>query len=249
MENEEIIQFAKRMSQDILNKGDEVMPMCLIFKKDGNIEIIGMHFEGETSKEKMRNELKKYILNKEIDKYVVVFDAKMTAMDKDDKKSKPIVTDVILVGIYTAKEKLMKSFPYSEDKKLKDNEEVIVMTDRKGTHDSWDIWGEEMPYDADTNLEYQKLKRENRGLYIGLDKTEDKIHEVKTKGKLELINLPLKFRIEIYRYKGKAIFESFNAQNEVFFATTVVDDDDEFQAKINHVKIILTKLGKEFERR
>lgn len=256
MENTEIIEYAKKMSQDILNRGEEIMPMCLIFKKSGNIEIIGMQFSGENSKEHMRNELKKYIVNKDIEKYAMIMDAKMTAMDRENKlntkgkvKAKPIVTDVVLISVYSAQDKLTRSFPYYEDKQLLDNEESITITGRKDTHDAWDIWGEEVQLNDDFNKDYQKFKNENRGLYKGLDKDEDDIYEIKTRGKLQTIQLPLKFHMDIYRYKKQAIFEAFNAQGKKFFATGAMDDDKVFEEKMANIKDMLTKLGADFERR
>lgn len=249
MENENIIKFAKEMSQEILDKGKKVMPMCLLFKKDGNIEIIGMDFEGYEDKEKARTDLKNYLVGKSIDKYTIIFDAKMTVLNKNGKNV-PKVRDIIMISIYTAKDKITRGFPYYEDKQLLENDKDTIKLDgRKDSKDCWDIWGEEVPFDTKEQKEYQEYKQAHRELYKGIDRNEDEIHEIKTNGEKEIVNFPLKFYMEIYRYKGKALFEAFNQNKELFFATPVINNDKEFQEALARIKDVLTRLGKNLERR
>jgi len=241
-EYEEMINFAKQRSQEILDKGEEIMPMCMAYRKDDTIEIIGVLFQTE-NKEEIRLSLKRHLLGKPLQKYMVVFDAKMTMYDpKDMNKAK--VMDTVLITIYTPQNKMMRAYPYSSNKKLKENE-VIKMDGRDKMFDCWDIWGEEVPFNDKEQNKYQNFKDDNPDLYRGLDKKldkdRDKIKEVKEKGKLERVEMALNFHMDIYRYKNKSVLEVFNGAGKNFISTKVIDDKN-FEEKIEELKNILERI-------
>lgn len=170
MENKDIINSAVEISQKVLDKGDRILPMCLIYNKDNSCEIIGLSFDGN-SKEQMRFLLKKYLLNKpNMEKYAIVFDTKMTKMDMKGKDT-PEVNDVVLVSIYSSKSKIGRGYVYHEDKKLITKPSDVVKFDgrKKNFYDCWDIWGEETPIGSKINEEYNKFKQENPEKYKGVD--------------------------------------------------------------------------------
>lgn len=248
MENEEIIKNAKKISQDILNKGQNIMPMCQVYRKDGTIEIIGMQFDGYQSKEKARDFLKKHILQKEVEKYVVIFDAKMTTMSREKENKEPQVTDVVLISIYTPKDKITRGYPYKKDKKLTDNEEEIIKLDGREGQDCWDVWGESVKLGTKEQKAYQEYKNRHRELYKGIDSKDDILIDLKKKGKVEEIDIGLNFKIKIYRHKNKVMFEAINAQGKIFIASPTMEDDDDFKRRLKEITVIMKMVGDKLEK-
>jgi hypothetical protein len=240
MENEEIIEQAKKISQKALDRGEELIPTCLAFRKDNKMEIIGIPFKNNMEKEKLRTFLKEHLTKTPLEKYAVIFDAKMTMWDKKNPQEEPKVLDTIMVIIYTAKNKITKIFPYYKDKKLVEDDEFskLEMNGRDNkVYDCWDIWGEEVPISKDTK-KYWEFKRTHRELYRGLEKEEDEKYDLKTKGKIEIMDIGFEHSLKIYRYQKKLLFEAINPKGEVFLASNVMDDDKEFNEKLKEVKEI-----------
>ena len=233
MENEEILKNARRISQEALNRGEKITPICQIYRKDGKLEIIGMQFDDYRSKEKMREMLKKHILQREIEKYVIIFDAKMTTMSREKENKEPQVLDVVLISIYTPKNRITRGYPYGKDKKLIDTGDDIIKLDSREGQDCWDIWGEEVKLGSKEQIAYQEYKRKHRELYRGVDTQEDIIFDLKKKGKTEIIDLGLGFSLKVYRLKDKVMFEARNTQGNIFLSSQAMEDDDEFKQKIN----------------
>ena len=54
---------------------------------------------------------------------------------------------------------------------------------------------------------------------------------IKSEGKKETIELPMKFKINVFRYNGRVFFQIFNHKGEGFGTTTPEDDNDNFKHK------------------
>jgi hypothetical protein len=242
---EEFIKRAKNMSQEMLNE-DGVKPICLVFQKDSDtIEVININFNSD-NKEAIRLAFKRYLLNKKIDKYVTIFDAKMTSLDKVQKNVQ-VVKDVIIISVYSAKDKIVRAYPYGKDKILIDDEDTIIKMDgRDNFQDCWDIWGEETDIDSDTNKKYQKYKNENKELYKGcLSEDDEKMVDIKTNGKTEVFDMGMGFSLKIYRNKGKIAFEAYNDKGKVFLSSKVMDENEDFEGSFeDKLKVVKDTINK-----
>jgi hypothetical protein len=248
MENEEIIENAKRISQDILNKGQSIIPICQVFRKDGTIEVIGMQFDGYEAKEKMREMLKKFILQKEVEKYVITFDAKMTTMSREKEGKEPQVMDVVLISVYSPQNRITRGYPYGKDKKLTDKEDEIIKMDRRDGQDCWDIWGESVKLGTKEQKAYQEYKNKHRELYKGIDSQDDALIDLKKKGKIESIDIGMGFKLKIYRLKNKVMFEALNAHGEIFIASPAMNEDEDFKKRLKEVTHIMKMVGDKLEK-
>jgi hypothetical protein len=246
--NEEIIENARRLSQDTLSKGKKIIPKCLIYTKSNSIEIMGLEFRGYKGKEEARKFLRKYIAEKDVDRYVIIFDTKMTIFDTKmtimENKTQPEVIDAVMISIYTAKDKITKCFPYYKDKKLRDDDKYSITLNGRVNkeYDCWDIWGKEMPSDTEFNKKYQEFKDAHNELYRGLDADDDEYADLKNKGKLEKLELKFGVHIDIYRLGNKALIEGINSKGEVFFSGKGENNED-FNKRIEFFKDIINKFG------
>jgi hypothetical protein len=160
MENKEIIENAKRLSQETLNKGEEIIPICLAFHKDKKeMHVIGVPFKNGQEKEVIRKFLREHLLKMPLEKYAIIFDVKMTAWDIKEPNKKPSVIDAVMVSIYTAQDKLTQVYPYYKERKLMENEMMEIKGRGIGKdklYDCWDIWGEEVPFDTEERALIQR---------------------------------------------------------------------------------------------
>jgi hypothetical protein len=249
MENEEIIENAKRISQKALDRGEELIPTCLAFRKDNAMEVIGVPFKNNKEKEGVRTFLKEHLTRIPIEKYAVIFDAKMTMWNQKNPKEEPKVLDTIIISVYTAQDKLTRIFPYYKDKKLVEKEMVEMKGRNEGeakAYDCWDIWGEEVPI-TDNTEKYWEFKRTHRELYRGLEKEEDEIYDLKTKGKIEIFDMAFGHSLKIYRLNGKVLFEAINGKGEIFLSSKAMDDDNEFKMKLEEVKEVIKMVGEKLD--
>lgn len=253
MENEKIIKQAKELSQKTLDRGEEPIPICLAFRKDNAMEIIGVPFKNNKEKEGVRSFLKNHLTKIPLEKYAIIFDAKMTKWNKEDLKKEPEIVDTIIISVYTAQDKITQIFPYYKEKKLIDTEMIEIKgrtknTDKDKAFDCWDIWGEEVPY-SETSEQYNEYKRNHRELYRGLEKEEDEIYDLKKKGKLEVFDMAFGYSMKIYRLDKKVMFEAINGQGKVFLSSKAIDDDEDFKKKLKEVKAMIRMVGEQLDKK
>jgi hypothetical protein len=247
MENKEIIEQAKKLSQSVLDRGENIVPICLVFKKDNTMEIIGLPFANGNEKEKARTWLKERLIKTPLEKYAVILDAKMTMLDIN-KKEEPKVTDVVIISIYSTKNRILQAYPYYKEKKLMDDQMIEIAKGREGkegenkVYDCWDIWGEETSCDENSDA-YNKYKNSHRELYRGLEHEEDENYDLKSKGKVEVFNMEFGCLLKIYRLDKKVMLEAIGKKGNVFFASDVMDDNDKFNKILADLKIMMKMLG------
>ena len=170
MENKDIIKMGKETSQKILNDGQRIIPMCLVNHKDGKVGIIALPMGSPEQKGITRQVLFKFILNQEIEKYALIMDTKMTSADgkAENPYEKAKVKDVIIINIYSPKEKEMIGFEYGEDKQIKDKPVFKIKGRKDKMMDMWDLWGNQEDISPEVNDKYQKFKKENPDKFKGV---------------------------------------------------------------------------------
>ena len=241
-----IIENAKRISQKLLDKGEKILPVCMVFNKDKTSEIIGMSFDGGKSKEMMREMLKKQLLQKDLEKYVIIFDTKMTTMDKSGRTRK--VQDAIFISIYSPKYKIARGFTYGANRKIKDNEKDVIKIDGRDEKagDMWDIWGKGIE-ESEVQESYINYKKLHPELYRGVDTKQDEIYDLRVKGKAEVIDIGMGFTLKIYRLNNRVFFQCFNAEGTPFLSSKIMDEDKEFKENLNEVVKTIKMVGGKFD--
>ncbi|HDY68266.1 hypothetical protein LCGC14_0862770 [marine sediment metagenome] len=156
-----------KINDDLIKKGGEIHPMCFLIKKNYNLTPIIFMFKDQDEKVEMRKQLKNFIVKQDICGYILIFDTKMTMIDKKGKKP-PEVVDAIVRTLYTPGEKKMEMLTYKDKKIIKTIK--LNKKDIKKTQDEWDLWGK--GFDETTikkgGFDYRKFKRENPELYDGV---------------------------------------------------------------------------------
>ncbi len=121
-----------------------------------------------------------------------------------------------------------------------------LLFDRKGKSKK-PIWTDEANYWECRNSESAfnpfKFKEEEIKEWLMLSE-QDRLRE---EGKIEKVDLPLGFHIDIYRLKGGVFFETINGKGEVFSCIPVQKEDEEFKKKISEAETILKKFGGELQ--
>lgn len=167
MDKDKIIKMATEISQRMLDEGSSILPICII-EKEKEVNIIGFPFRNNEEKEIYRNLLFSMILNEKVVSYTLIMDTKMTIADTILKNpySKAKIKDVILINIYTPKDKQMVGLEYV-NKKIKAKPLVDVSGRIEGSADLWDLWGNQEMNDK-INKDYQRFKKDNPDKYRGV---------------------------------------------------------------------------------
>ena len=156
-----------KINDDMIRKVDEVCPMCFLIQKNYNLVPIIFKFDNQDEKIKLRKVLKDFILKQDILGYILIFDTKMTMVDKKGKNP-PKVTDAIVRTLYTPAEKKMEMVIYKDKKITKTIK--LSKKDVKKTQDEWDLWREGVDESSmkKDGFDYHKFKMENKELYGGV---------------------------------------------------------------------------------
>jgi hypothetical protein len=121
-----------------------------------------------------------------------------------------------------------------------DKEISVILPYKRKKSLSKPIWSEEIvSLDAESTFNPFKLSKQDvRKILVNSE-----IEELRSSGKKEVIKLSKGFRIEVYRYKGKVFFETYNDKNECFGRCEPTEDNQDFQDKLNSAIAILKLVG------
>ena len=159
------------INDDMIKKVDSIAPMCFLIKRDYNLIPVLCEFKDHDEKIMLRKKLKQLILKMDIFGYIIIFDTKMTMVDKKGKDP-PKVVDAIVRTLYTPKEKKMEMVIYKDKKITKTMR--LSKKDTKKTQDEWDLWGKGLDGSLEKEFDYHKFKMENKELYDGvIDQFDD----------------------------------------------------------------------------
>ena len=159
------------INNDMIKKLDEISPMCFLIKRDYNLIPVLCEFRDHDEKIMLRKKLKQFILKLDVLGYIIIFDTKMTMIDKKGKDP-PKVVDAIIRTLYTPKEKKIEMVIYKDHKITKTMR--LSKKDTKKTQDEWDLWGKGLDGSLEKEFDYHKFKMENKELYDGvIDQFDD----------------------------------------------------------------------------
>ena len=188
-----------KINDDQIRKLDEICPMCFLIGRDHNVTPIIFKFGGHDEKIMMRKKLKQFIIKLDILGYILIFDTKMTMVDKKGKDPTKVV-DAIVRTLYTPKEKMMEIVTYKNKKILKTIR--INKRDAKKTQDEWDLWGkgvDETTMKKD-GFDYGKFKRENPELYDGVIGQFDDYKQFRDKDGRIIIAFKIDHKEKAFKY-------------------------------------------------
>jgi hypothetical protein len=183
---EDFSKVSDKIIEDKKRKG--IQAVCIILEKNENEDendcnkiLVPLSYMNYQEKVETRNSLFRIIMEKKIEGYILVQDAKMTIIDKKEPTKEPIVQDVVLRGLYSNKLKIKEAVIYDDKKriileknKLLDNEDKKITKELKGVIDEWDIYGEWWDKDNTEHKkfmeDYIKFKKENPDKFEGVCK-------------------------------------------------------------------------------
>ena len=171
MNLKELMGNIDKQNKEEIKKGNRINPMCFIINKKNELTLLSMMFENSSQKQMMKRVVKNFIINQSIKGYIMVFDCRMTIMDKKDK-TKANVLDVVMTNLYTAKEKKVKMFCYKDKKILTTPKEIKDATsgfDNREGQDDWDLWGKPIEMNGKEVEEYNEFKKANPDLFRSVE--------------------------------------------------------------------------------
>ena len=187
-----------KINDDLIRKTDSIAPMCFLIKKDYNLIPVLCKFSDHDEKIALRKKLKQFILKLDILGYIIIFDTKMTMIDKKGKDP-PKVVDAIIRTLYTPKEKKMEMVIYKDHKITKTIR--LSKKDTRKTQDEWDLWGKGIDHDSlDKEFDYHKFKMENKGLYEGVIDQFDEYHQFRSEDGRIIIAYRIDHKEKAFRY-------------------------------------------------
>ena len=154
-----------KINDEIIKTKDSITSVVFIIQK-GNVETIGLIWRNAEEKEEMRiNLLKRIAETKDLIGYILIFDTKMTTMNKEDI-NKSLVQDAVMRNLFTSKE-IIKEIVIYENHKILSKKIIKSKRDKKeelGLKDRWDFWGDSEMEDKIVN-DYNKFKLNNKEKY------------------------------------------------------------------------------------
>jgi hypothetical protein len=103
----------RKSNDEIIKTQKSIANICVIIKKDYSIEILALIWDSSDSKEKMKEFLRKKLINEYMKGYILIFDATMTRMNPDKE---PQVCDAVVRQFYTSKETFVEAIIYKNKK-------------------------------------------------------------------------------------------------------------------------------------